>query len=169
MSAGHRPRGVPRRTWRAAVVLFLVVFLGGLGVTGASALWSGHGTVQAKVTTGTWTDTLQPGWTWNPAVQVKDSNRGPHHRVVLGWTPPTTGAATYSLALTGDHRPQNALKANHAVPAGAGWILEFHQHDSPGQFDVVLTATVNGTTSAPVYRRLTLHDDGSATVQTILR
>jgi hypothetical protein len=43
-----------RRTWRTAVVVFLTVFLGGLGLAGAAALWSQSGAVSATVTTGTW-------------------------------------------------------------------------------------------------------------------
>lgn len=54
MSADHRTGRLSRDTWRAAVVLFLVVVLGGIGVVSANALWSQQGTVQATVTTGTW-------------------------------------------------------------------------------------------------------------------
>ncbi|MEW1979583.1 hypothetical protein AB0333_01465 [Citricoccus sp. NPDC079358] len=43
-----------RRMWRVAVAVFLTVFLGGLGVAGAAALWSLSGTVSSQVTTGTW-------------------------------------------------------------------------------------------------------------------
>lgn len=56
MTASPEPRGPrgARRRWRAAVVLFLVVVLGGAGVVTANALWSQSGTLQATVTTGSW-------------------------------------------------------------------------------------------------------------------
>lgn len=54
--------GIGPRTWRAALVVFLVVFLGGMGLTGASALWSQQGTAVSRVATGHWKATT-PGWT----------------------------------------------------------------------------------------------------------
>ncbi|WMY78005.1 hypothetical protein [Citricoccus sp. I39-566] len=92
MSPDHSTRGVPRRTWRAAVVLFLVVFLGGLGLTSAGALWSQQGTVQATVSTGRWTDKPQPGWSWSP--EVTTSVKKVHGRQYLhfDWEAPTSDA-----------------------------------------------------------------------------
>ncbi|GAA1672306.1 hypothetical protein GCM10010977_17580 [Citricoccus zhacaiensis] len=52
-------RTVSRRTWRASVAVFLVVFLGGLGVSGASALWSQQASAKTTVATGTW---VKEGW-----------------------------------------------------------------------------------------------------------
>ncbi|WP_313816474.1 hypothetical protein [Citricoccus sp.] len=53
MSAERRG-GPSRRTWRTAVAVFLTVFLGGLSLSGAAALWSQSGTVTARVSTGSW-------------------------------------------------------------------------------------------------------------------
>lgn len=86
MSADYRTGGVSRRTLRAAVVVFLVVFLGGLGTAGASALWSQHGSVQTTVTTGTWG---QP-WKWDLTLLEGDKVKG-EGVVVLAWTPPAEG------------------------------------------------------------------------------
>ncbi|MGM7668605.1 SipW-dependent-type signal peptide-containing protein [Microbacterium sp. A93] len=110
MRAVHRAAGVSRRTWRAAVVLFLVVFLGGMGLTGANAWWSQQGSVQTTVTTGTWgpdpspiptpapTPTPEPTepttppapWDWGLTLSEGDKVKG-EGVVILAWTPPTAG------------------------------------------------------------------------------
>lgn len=47
---------------RTFLVVFLTVLLGGLGVSGAAALWSQSGAVKTTVTTGAWVDYTRPGW-----------------------------------------------------------------------------------------------------------
>lgn len=47
---------------RTFLVVFLTVLLGGLGVSGAAALWSQSGAVKTTVATGSWVDYTRPGW-----------------------------------------------------------------------------------------------------------
>ena len=51
-----------RNRLRTFLVVFLTVLLGGLGVSGAAALWSQSGAVKTTVTTGSWVDYTRPGW-----------------------------------------------------------------------------------------------------------
>lgn len=81
------------RSWRAAVVVFLVVFLGGMGLTGASALWSQQSTAAARVATGHWKATT-PGWTVPQQVGIASADYDVlrnTHTAVLTWTPTSAG------------------------------------------------------------------------------
>jgi hypothetical protein len=56
--------------WRIFLTAFLVVFLGGMGVSGAAALWSQSGVIKARVTTGTWIDYSRPNYSMPLKVEV---------------------------------------------------------------------------------------------------
>lgn len=82
--------GIGTRTWRAGVIVFLTVFLGGMGITGASALWSQQATASAGVATGHWKDTSQPGWSVPLDVTIASADYDVlrnTHTAVLTWTP----------------------------------------------------------------------------------
>lgn len=79
--------GISRRTWRTALIVFLVVFLGGSGVSGAYALWSKQATVTAAVTTGYW---VQPGFDLGLSVaasRARDKDTPKLVGVELSWAP----------------------------------------------------------------------------------
>lgn len=106
-----------RSPWRTFLTVFLLVFLGGLGVSGAAALWSMQTNVTAQVATGTWgaqpepsptpspTSTASPSETSSPSATAApvpsatstpwnwqlthDSGKAKGAGVfALGWTPP---------------------------------------------------------------------------------
>lgn len=81
-----------RSRWRVFLTVFLVVFLGGFGVSGAAALWSVKVNATASVTTGTW---FSEGFPMPLITDVADWNNGdvwvllvPTRRgVELAWSP----------------------------------------------------------------------------------
>ncbi|MEV4901938.1 hypothetical protein AB0K08_11410 [Citricoccus sp. NPDC055426] len=160
MSAGHSTGRVSRRSWRAAVVLFLVVFLGGLGVVSANALWSQQGSVQATVTTGTWgpdpsptpTPTPQPTepvtppapWDWGLTLLEGDKVKG-EGVVILAWTPPAEGRVT--VTVDGAARVNMLSKNRAEVVLGRG----------PGCYPLTISAA---GTSQRLSGTVTFHPGG---------
>lgn len=118
MSAPATPTPRPgRRIWRAAVVVFLTVFLGGLGVSGAAALWSHSGTVAATVTTGTWVDYTRPGFDMPLTVTATDYDPGIRRGVRLSYAHravdlPADARVTYQVTAREVHR----LKVRKGLP-----------------------------------------------------
>ncbi|REE03718.1 hypothetical protein [Citricoccus muralis] len=98
MSPDHGAGGVSRRTWRTAAVVFLTVFLGGLCLAGANALWSQQGTVQATVTTGTWGP---QDIDWTPDVLATDirKDNGSATFTLMWKQPAAKGTWSYSVSV----------------------------------------------------------------------
>lgn len=90
---------------RMFMTMFLVVFLGGLGVSGAHALWSQTGKVQATIMTGTWTSGPQSDWSHPLSVtaDLRDSDWFGNVVVKLAWSPDkasdTNGRVRYKVNL----------------------------------------------------------------------
>lgn len=163
MSRDHSTGGVSRRTWRAAVVLFLVVFLGGLGLTGASALWSQQGTVQATVTTGTWSDGPTKGWRHPLNVSAKWNGVDRHGNVGvrISWSPATASPSDGKTLYTIDVRPLDDGTVHTRMPADVGTArskdLQVGMNRwSERAFKVTITPSLEGVTGEVTERTLTV-------------
>jgi hypothetical protein len=79
--------GISRRTWRAAVIVFLTVLLTGTTLTGAAALWSVQGTATARVETGYWVERNFDLGLSVTATRWRDGDTSRLRGVTLTWTP----------------------------------------------------------------------------------
>ena len=163
MSPDHSTGGVTRRTWRAAVVLFLVVFLGGLGLTGASALWSQQGAVQTTVTTGSWSDVPQEGWGHPLNVYARLNGVDWHGNVGvrISWSPATASPSDAKTRYTIDVRPLDGGQVLTPLPADVGtarskdlWLGMGDR--SERNFKVTITPSLEGVTGEVTVRTLTV-------------
>jgi hypothetical protein len=98
-----------RSPWRMFWTVFLMIFVGGLGISSAAALWSMQTSVNVQVATGTWgssptptptptttpTPTNQPWqWTSDPALEVVQVSKGSPVSVTLRWAAPAGQTVT---------------------------------------------------------------------------
>jgi hypothetical protein len=169
---------------RLFLTVFLVVFLGGLGVSGASALWSmqTHATVQ--VATGTWgvspaptptppasptptptptptipVPTNQPWqWTSDPALEVVQVSKGSPVTVTLRWAAPVGQTVTqYVVDVPGS--------ANVSVQSGQRQAV-ITVPNGNSCYPVRLYAVTAMGRSQVIERTVTFHPggDGTATI-----
>jgi hypothetical protein len=149
-----------RSRWRVFLTVFLVIFLGGFGISGAAALWSLKTNVTAQISTGTW---FSPGFTWEPTITVIDRGTTPlgwWQNATFTWTAPqgAPGTARFYVDFTPTvsnpsvrERPANpisALTMNVQTSRPQAWSSE--------SFRVRFQAEVDGVRSAPVCRTFTL-------------
>ncbi|MEO9247773.1 hypothetical protein ABDK96_08785 [Citricoccus nitrophenolicus] len=163
MSPDHSTKGVSRRTWRAAVVLFLVVFLGGLGLTSASALWSQQGTVQATVTTGSWNDVPQKGWRHplNVYARLNGVDRHGNVGVRISWSPANPSPNDAKTRYTIDVRPLDGGSVHTRMPVDVGTArskdLQVGMNSRyERNFKVTITPTLDGVSGEVTERALTV-------------
>ncbi|NUL46987.1 hypothetical protein F7P69_17530 [Cellulosimicrobium funkei] len=143
----ERRGGIPRRTWRAAVAVFLGVFLGGLSVSGATALWSQNAEVTTSVTTGTWTTAPAPGWEWTPEITATVEQVEGRQTIRLDWTAPeyTGPHVTYRTTFQGGGPAQSG---SVTAPA-TSYVVDYV---GDGQFMFTVVAFVDGVPSHDVVR-----------------
>jgi predicted ribosomally synthesized peptide with SipW-like signal peptide len=100
---------------RLFLTVFLVVFLGGVGVAGASALWSQQATVQAAVRTGVW---LSPNFLWEPEIKVIDGGGLLYQDATFTWTAPpgASGTTRYYVDFTAISRPRPSVRERPENP-----------------------------------------------------
>jgi hypothetical protein len=159
--------GISRRTWRTAVIVFLVVLLGGSGVSGAYALWSKQATVTATVSTGTWSEPLRPGWTWTPKITAtKHEGGNAHHDIVFDWQPPAQAGSSVTYTTTLTPRGQGRVHDGPVAVDGDASAIRYtvHHNSLPDTFVFTITATVDGVTSAPVTRNVYIDKAGIPTI-----
>lgn len=82
-------------TVRAAIIVYLVIVIAGLAVTGAHALWSQTGTLASGVTAGTWA----PAPVTASSVTCTSTTAGNQVDVTLSWA--ATDATSYTVAAPG--------------------------------------------------------------------
>lgn len=156
-----------RRTWHAAIIVFLTVLLGGTGVCGAHALWSKQSIVTTAVQTGTWIDYTRPGWTWEPQVSAEQVRIRPLNQDVrFTWTAPdsASGEVKYHVNLDDPF---------------FGWVIgdesktvtvDFAEYRTTRplfsqSYDLTVTAYVNGVPSTPAKRTYTVYSNGDITLR----
>jgi hypothetical protein len=148
-----------RSRWRMFLTVFLVVFMGGLGVTGASALWSLETNVAATVRTGTWV--RETGWTWKTEITVVRVERGSERyvHVIAADAPGSRPGArtTYRATLTGTKGFTTQSSGPLTTPSHEFGIVK---NDSSIVYTLTVTATVDGFTSAPVSRTFRVDPNG---------
>jgi hypothetical protein len=158
--------GISRRTWRTALIVFLVVLLGGSGVSGAYALWSKQSNVTATVKTGTWVDYTRRDWTWEPQVSAERIRVGGTQDVRFTWTDPadTTGEVKYHVTLDGPFLGWVIGDESKTVTAN---FVEYRTTRPliSQSYDLTITAYVNGVPSTPVKRTYTVYGNGSITLR----
>lgn len=156
------------RTWRAAVVVFLSVLLGGLGLSGAAALWSQQSTATVSVGTGTWTDYSQPGFSLPLTMATRLTNTsGISQRThEITWAPAGTpnlqglnvtyrvqATETGSLRLRSPSTPllyEGPNRVTSLTTTRPTWLLP------PESIRVTITPIVNGVAGAPTVKNLWL-------------
>ena len=160
MNVDHCTGGVSLRTWRAAVVLFLVIFL---GLTGASALWSQQGTVQATVATGTWSDGPTKGWRHplNVSARWNGVDRHGNVDVRISWSPATASPSDGKTRYTIDVRPLDGGTVHTSMPADLGTARSKElslgmRGRSERTFKVTITPSLEGVTGEVAERTLTI-------------
>lgn len=159
MNAGQNWR-VSRRTWRAALVVFLTMLIAGGSASMAAALWAQQATVTTQATTGVW-GVYVPGWSWAPTVTVQGSARGSNHDVTFAWTPPpNAGTVTYEAELVAASPGARVVNVLSMQGATAAFRIATPRNGAY-TYRLTLVAVVNGARSSQVVRTLTLHADGS--------
>ncbi|MEW1982396.1 hypothetical protein AB0333_15930 [Citricoccus sp. NPDC079358] len=161
--------GISRRTWRAAVIVFLTVLLAGTGLTGAAALWSVQGTVSTQVRAGTWNDPLRPGWTWTPKITATKREGGnAHHDIVFDWQPPTQAGSTVTYTTTLTRLGTGRIQEGPLAVDGDASAIRYTVHHQflPDTFTFTVTATVDGVPSATVTRAVSIDKAGVPTIAT---
>ena len=170
--AGRSPRPGPR-TWRAAVVLFLTVLLGGLGLSGAQALWSQTGNVTAQVSTGRWVDYTRPGFSLPLTVSVDPAERVPwspgRRSIRLSWSSateldPAAHRVTYQveakeigkLRMRGDALPYQGAAPEVTFQTTTP-LLGF----PPEHLRITVTPCVDGVRGTPTVKDLWLDSAGN--------
>lgn len=163
MSPDPSSEGVRRRTRRAAVVLFLVVFLGGLGLSGASAVWSQQGAVQATVTTGSWSDVPQKDWDHplNVLASLTGVDEQDNVTVRIGWSPAKPAPNDESTRYTIDAEPLDGGRVHTRLPADGGTARSQDlQLDMDGRHErevrVTITPSLEGVRGEVTERTLTV-------------
>ncbi|MFC0249967.1 hypothetical protein ACFFIO_15775 [Citricoccus parietis] len=156
MNPDHSTGGVSRRTWRTAVVLFLVVFLGGLGLTGASALWSQQGTVQATVSTGSWCSTPEEKWELPMRIYAADFGWDGSAWVRTAWKPENGRSfdpcVTFKATLEPMKSEDGRVISRRTVDAGQDpqasyWVAT--GQDNTATFRLTVTPYMNNVAGKP--------------------
>jgi hypothetical protein len=155
-----------RSRWRVFLTVFLVVFLGGLGVSGASALWSLRTNVAATVQTGSW---FSEGFQWDP--QLRYINRGTsgglsgwYQDGTFDWVAPIgSESATYYVSFTPISSVAPELRTSIPNPLSKA-SLQFQTTRpwglaNPEAFRVRFQAKVGNVRSAPVCYTYTLYSN----------
>lgn len=158
------------RTLRAAFILFLTVFLGGLGLTGANALWAQSGAVTAQVSTGKWVDYSRSGFSMPVTMSVDDAKVQPWIRrsIRLSWTNaaglnPATHKVTYrvkaeeiqKLKVTGQTLPYEGSAAEVTLETTTPVLAQ-----PPEYLRITVTPYVNGVAGTPTVKDLWLDSSG---------
>lgn len=173
MITAHAAAGSARpghRTWRAALILFLTILLGGLGLTGANALWAQSGAVTAQVSTGKWVDYSRSGFSMPLTIAVDDAKDVPWYptrrSIRLSWTTaaqldPGTQKITYRV----DARKISALEVRgSALPyQGSAAAVTFETtrpYFRTETLEITVTPFVNGVTGTPTVKVLWLDSSG---------
>ncbi|QCU76998.1 hypothetical protein E7744_01230 [Citricoccus sp. SGAir0253] len=158
--------GVPPRTWRAAVVLFLAVLLGGTGLSGAHALWSARGAVTATVATGTWAPAREPGWAWQPPVAAVIPEAPAHRELIIDWAPPADAGTSVSYATSLTPQGTGRIVEGPLPVEGDSSAVRYRVHHNflPDTFVLTLTATVDGVPSAPVTLLVRIEETGAPVI-----
>lgn len=175
MTTTHVAAGSARpghRTWRAALILFLTILLGGLGLTGANALWAQSGAVTAQVSTGKWIDYSRSGFSMPLTVSVDDAKDVPWYpfrrSIRLSWTTaetldPGSQKVTYrvhatkidALEVRGSALPYqgsaSAVTFETTTPL-SGWPAE--------SLEISVTPVVNGVVGTSTVKVLWLDNKG---------
>lgn len=171
----ERTGGPSRRTWRAAVVVFLVVFLGGLGVSGSNALRSQSAHVTAPVATGIWSDGTPPEWSHplNVDATIDSSDGAGNVGAHLTWSPrqpaETDPRVQYSLNL----EQVDGGTVTASMPADVGtaratdaWLDLNDQN--VGTFQLTITPSLDGIAGEETVRTVTVRSHsplGSSSVE----
>lgn len=160
MTAGLGPR-----TWRAAFIVFLAVFLGGMGVSGASALWSQQATTSAGLSTGHWKDTSTTGWSVPMTVELHDVSYElltRRHTATITWMPTEDSdrivpELEYVVEVVNPGNDGTVHSVGQVVAAGDTRSVRIHvQRDflRITDFTVAITPVFNGASGAPEIRTM---------------
>lgn len=165
-----RSAGPGPRTWRAAVVLFLTVFAVGLGLSGASAVWTQSGAVTAQVTTGKWVDYSRSGFSMPLAASVTRTDCSlVHCWTQLSWKNDAklnsgTDKVTYRLEATENDRLR-VIGPNRPIEGSAPETTLWTSRPLPGfraeSLRVTITPYVNGVAGTPTVKDLWIDRTGS--------
>lgn len=158
----------PRRHLRLFLSVFLIVFLGGLGTSGAAALWSQSATVETTVQTGTWgVDRTRPGWPMPLNFQVNQTASGTKNRtLIVSWSPQKTEDvqlnARYEWAHEGPPRHHNYVLLVRSSTSREFRVSQQTGGSAPPQFAnhefrVTVTPSVNGVNAKPTSIVITLN------------
>lgn len=162
-----------RSRWRLFLSVFLVVFLGGVGVSGAAALWSQNGLIKAQITTGTWIDYSRKDFPMpltGFSSDARFSGLG-EHRIGVSWknataSDPTTPQVAYQVdALGGDLRVRNRSLPQRVSATSVSFITTTPiLWSDPEHIDIRITPYVNDVPGTPTTQRIWLDSRGSTWV-----
>lgn len=157
------------KTWRAAIVVFLTVLLGGLGLTAANALWSQSGSVTTQVSTGEWVDYSRPGFSMPVTMAVDDAEVLPWVRrsIRLSWTHEAElDAGAQNVTYRVEATEIDKLKVHGRSLPYQGSATEVTIQTTtpvwpapPEKLRITVTPYVNGVAGAPTVKDLWLDRD----------
>lgn len=149
------------RDLRVGVVVFLAVFLGGLGLAGASALWSQQSTVTATVTTGVWggSGCTAPGGPLGVTItQLKDAAGQRTFRV--SWNQPAGNPYQVSIAVTGGSGLVVSPVGSVSSTTGSVEVVVKVIGNHTATFSVSIAAVAGGVAGQPTTTKLTVTHGG---------
>ncbi|WP_422115703.1 hypothetical protein [Brachybacterium sp. UNK5269] len=165
-TAGHSAGPGPR-TWRAAVVLFLTVFVVGLGLSGASAVWTQSGAVTAQVTTGKWVDYSRSGFSMPLVASTSRADCNPFFcSTRLSWTNDAklnsgTDKVTYRVEATQIDR-MRVIEPGRPNQSSASemTLTTSRPYGRAESVRITITPYVNGVAGTPTVKELWLDRNG---------
>ncbi|MCC2594703.1 hypothetical protein LKO27_14970 [Tessaracoccus sp. OS52] len=153
------------RTWRAAVIVFLAVFIGGLMVSGAAALWSQQTTANLTLTTGTWQDPTPVADVPLDVQAVQISFQPGFQEFKLSWLPTRETDRQRNLAYTlsvvqtggsGRVREVGAVVLEGTRHTATVRVDVNNQNPYSATFAITITPTVDGVAVPGTTRVLTI-------------
>ncbi|MDI3329717.1 MAG: hypothetical protein QJR09_03135 [Micrococcus sp.] len=147
-----------RSLWRTFLTVFLVVFLGGLGVSGAAALWSVQATLTAAVPTGTWaappSEAPEPGRPWTPCLRATVLDKNNSVLIRLEWTAPDG----YTVDRVEVHGGKNGERTVEMGADGRSALLSLPE--GTADYRLVMSAETASGQSHQIERTLSFQPSG---------
>lgn len=157
-----------RRHVRLFLAVFLVVFLSGLGVSGAWALWSQSATTVATVKTDTWVDYTRPGFSLPLTVEAHTSGGSGGWDLVAQWSRDIQDGARVTYRGSLEYiRPGGGPGSSTSIN-GSGQSATVSTNAPPGgsqsDYKLTLTPIVNRVEGKTIEKRLTIQNNGTVRV-----
>ena len=145
------------RTWRVAIVVFLAVFLGGMGLTSASALWSQETTTTTGVAVGHWETAGCAAGTGPLDVRVTETSNSPGNwSFDVEWPSEKDVAYTVTVTKVGSVGEIIGSITQRTTNGKSNVAFKVTENNEPATFVIRVTPDSGPWKGAPTTRTLVL-------------